>query len=62
MTGERMTRKQVAAFLQVSEVSVYRWTQDGRLPAYRFGRSVRYKRADVEAMGEPVEPDAEEVD
>jgi len=49
--------EQVAELLQVSKASVYRWTREGTLLAYKFGRVVRYKRSDVEAMAEPVVPD-----
>ncbi len=56
MKTEWLTRGQVAELLQVSNSTVRRWTDQGRLPAYRFAGVVRYKREEVEAMAEPVQP------
>ena len=48
VTNELMTRKQVAALLQVHANSVIRWENAGRLQALRLGPfSVRYRRSDV---------------
>lgn len=51
-----MSTKEVMAYLRVSEATVYRWVQEGRLAAYRAGRVRRYKRKDVEAVLERIEP------
>jgi predicted DNA-binding transcriptional regulator AlpA len=45
---ELMTRKQVCDFLSCSSVSLWNWENKEMLVPIRLGRSVRYKRADVE--------------
>jgi excisionase family DNA binding protein len=56
---ELLDIKQAAAFLQVSEMSLRRWTNAGRLPCFRVGgrRERRFRRADLlaflERSGEP---------
>jgi len=46
---ELLDIKQAAAFLQVSETSLRRWTNDGRLPCFRLGgrRERRFRRMDL---------------
>jgi len=56
MKTEWLTRDQVAELLQVGDSTVRRWTDQGRLPAYRFAGVVRYKREDVDAMAQLVQP------
>ncbi len=49
---EMLTQKQVAELLQSTKQSVIRWTQQGRLKAYRIGgRAVRYKKSEVLRSG-----------
>jgi excisionase family DNA binding protein len=44
-----LTRKQVAEYLKVSYLTVYRWERSGKLPSIHIGAgSVRYRHADVE--------------
>jgi excisionase family DNA binding protein len=45
-----LTRPEVASFLRLSKPSLIRMEQDGRLPALRFGRSVRYEREAVRRL------------
>lgn len=47
-----LTLEEVAAFLRVSTATVRRWTNDGRLPCYRFGpsRQRRFSRETVFAF------------
>ena len=37
----------VAQLLSVSEKTVYRWIQQGKLPAYRLGQQLRFNRAEL---------------
>lgn len=60
MAGEWMTTEDVEEFFQVSTSTVYRWVSDGKLPAYKVGGVRRYKREDVEALAEPIEPKADD--
>lgn len=45
---EIMTIEEVAAYLRVSERTVYDWAQKGNLPGGKLGTTWRFKRADVE--------------
>jgi excisionase family DNA binding protein len=45
-----MTPEDVADWLQVHRHTVYRWIEEGRLPALRIGRVYRIPRAEVLAM------------
>jgi excisionase family DNA binding protein len=42
------TRSEVAAYIRMSTRYVLSETTAGRLPAVKLGRSVRYRRADVD--------------
>ena len=44
---ELITRKEAAEMLGVSLPTLHCWTKDGRIPAYRIGNRVRYKREEV---------------
>ena len=43
-----MDIRQVAAFLQINESTVYSWAQKGRLPGIKMGRIWRFRREDIE--------------
>ncbi len=43
-----MTPAQVALYLQVHKLTVYRYVRDRQLPAVRLGRSLRILKADVD--------------
>lgn len=44
-----LTRQQVADLLGISLVTLWRWDQEGRLPALRLGpQTVRYRREDID--------------
>ena len=43
-----MTPAQVARYLQVHKLTVYRYVRDRQLPAVRLGRSLRILQADVD--------------
>jgi len=46
-----LTCKELAAKLQVKPGTIRLWTQQGRLPVVRIGRTVRFKLADVIKAG-----------
>jgi PTS system nitrogen regulatory IIA component len=52
----------VARLLSVSEKTVYRWVQQGKLPAYRLGQQLRFNRAELlewaTAQRVPLSPEA----
>jgi len=45
-----LTVKQVAAYLQLHKLTVYRYIRDGQLPASRVGKAYRIRRADLDAF------------
>lgn len=45
--NDLLTVKEVAAYLRVSRVTVWRWCQQGIIPASRVGRSWRIPRSDL---------------
>ena len=53
---------EVARLLSVSEKTIYRWVQQGKLPAYRLGQQFRFNRAELlewaNAQRAPIAPQA----
>jgi excisionase family DNA binding protein len=47
---ELLTVEQVAAYLQLNRLTVYRYIREGRLPAVKLGKAYRIRQADVEAF------------
>lgn len=47
LENEVLTVKEVAVYLRVSRVTVWRWCQRGTLPALRVGRTWRIHRDDL---------------
>ncbi len=45
--NELLTVREVATYLRVGRVTVWRWCQEGTLPASRLGRSWRIHRHDL---------------
>lgn len=44
---EILTVREVADYLRVSRVTVWRWCQEGTIPASRIGRNWRIRRDDL---------------
>ena len=43
----------VARLLKVKKRTIYEWAAEGHLPSIRIGRTVRFRRADIEALLAP---------
>lgn len=43
-----MTVEQVAAYLQLNKLTVYKFVREGSIPASRLGKSYRIRKADVD--------------
>ena len=41
---EVMTTKQLAEYLQLNELTIYKWVQMGEIPAIKLGRALRFKK------------------
>jgi len=52
---EFLTTGEAAAYLRVSQYTVWRWCQEGRLPAFRIKRGWRIRRSKMEALIEELE-------
>ena len=44
MKDEILTVKQLAAYLQLNEMTIYKLAREGKIPASRIGRSWRFKK------------------
>jgi PTS system nitrogen regulatory IIA component len=47
LTNEMLTVQEVATYLRVSRVTVWRWCQRGIIPAYRVGHIWRIRQMDL---------------
>ena len=47
-----MTIEDVAKYLRMNEATIYRYIQEGKLPAARMGRNYRVRREDVDSFFE----------
>jgi excisionase family DNA binding protein len=45
-----LTVPEIAEYLKVSRTTVWRWCNEGRLPAFRIGRHWRIYRSDIERL------------
>lgn len=48
MPEDILTIRDVADYLKVTERTLYRLVQDGKLPAFKVGNSWRFRRDDLE--------------
>jgi excisionase family DNA binding protein len=51
--NETVTVQEVADFLRVSRQTVYMMVKNGKIPHFRVGSKVRFKRSDIEALAVP---------
>ena len=50
MKDEFLKFKEVMDYLKVSRTTIYDWLYAGKIKAYKIGKSVRFKRSDIEAF------------
>jgi len=48
-----MTINEVAAFLKLSKITIYKLIKKGELPAFRVGNSWRFDRDKIEMIARP---------
>ncbi len=48
MADDILTIKEVADYLKLTERTLYRLVQEGKIPGFKVGSSWRFKRADIE--------------
>jgi excisionase family DNA binding protein len=59
IAGQLLTVKQVAHYLHVDQITIYRLIMEGKLPAYNLGDRWRFKKPMVEKWLEQNRYDAE---
>jgi excisionase family DNA binding protein len=47
---EILTVSQVAEYLQLSEMTTYKLVQEGKIPAFKIGRSWRVQKGDLQEL------------
>lgn len=47
-SGEILTLEEVAAFLKAGKRTVYRFAQNGDIPAFKLGGTWRFRRSELE--------------
>jgi len=50
MADDFLTVPEVADRLRVQRMTVYRWIEDGKLPAMQIGKHYRIKASDLDAL------------
>jgi excisionase family DNA binding protein len=50
MADELLTVPEVAERLRMTAMTIYRWIEDGKLPAIQVGKHYRIRAADVDDM------------
>jgi len=51
--GKIMTINEVASFLKLSKITIYKLIKKGELPAFRAGNSWRFHRDTIEMIARP---------
>jgi excisionase family DNA binding protein len=57
-----MTVKEAAAYLKVSQMTLFRWMKNGKLKRYKMGNAVRLQLKDLDAIAEPNETHQDSVE
>jgi excisionase family DNA binding protein len=47
-----LTIKEASEYLKVKGSTLYAWAERGAIPCYKFGRLVRFKRAEIRAWAD----------
>lgn len=52
---EILTVKEVANYFKLSRTTIWRWCNEGKLPAFKLGRNWRIHRSEIEKItGKPL--------
>lgn len=55
LDGKLISIAQAADLIGLTKKTLYAWTYEGKLPAYKIGRSKRVKVSDLEKLVTPAE-------
>ena len=47
--GELMTMEEIKSYLQLHEMTIYRWVKTGAIPGFKVGGRWRFIRSEIEA-------------
>lgn len=53
MSPENMTVTEVASYLLISRQTVYMMVREGKIPHFKVGNKIRFRRKDIEAIATP---------
>ena len=48
LNDDFLTRKQTSTILNISLITLHKWTKEGKIKGYRIGSRIRYKRHEIE--------------
>ena len=48
MIDKLMTTKELASYMQLNPLTVYRKAREGEIPSIRVGRSIRFKKEQID--------------
>jgi len=52
LNDEFMTLKEVAGYLHLNERTIYKWAQEGTIPASKLGSTWRFRKSEIDAWVE----------
>ncbi|MDU5855256.1 MAG: helix-turn-helix domain-containing protein, partial [Varibaculum cambriense] len=55
MESQFLSAKEAATYLGLSTSTIFSWRYSGKLPGYKLGRLVKFKREDLDACAIPAE-------
>lgn len=58
-SSDVLTTHEAAAYLKVSQYTIWRWCKNGQLPAFQIGREWRIRRDKLDALIEELENQAD---
>lgn len=48
-----LTAAEIAPILRVTVPTIYRWADDGTIPSVKIGKTIRFRRSEIEALLAP---------
>ena len=48
MEERLLTIDDIAEFLQVNPMTIYAWVRDGKIPAFKIGKVLRFKKSEID--------------
>lgn len=48
MSDHFMTLKQIAEYLRLNQRTIYKWAQEGKIPASKLGSTWRFRKSEID--------------